>query len=191
MNEHVADVLCESRLGTHNMTMNWITFVALLLGLWLPAAEGKQQDAAGEAPDGCDQPTRVHSRELLLDLQRRGQPEPGLLRDIPEELIRRCRKPRKRGRRGGVHHRLRRRHDKPPLPSVLFSNACSLRNKLDELRANTRFCNEYRESCVMIFTETWFQEDYPDQLAEVPGFTIVRMDRNSDSGKTKGGGICF
>ena len=30
----------------------------------------------------------------------------------------------------------------------------------------------------------------PDTLFELPGFTLVRADRDANSGKTKGGGIC-
>ncbi|KAJ4935532.1 hypothetical protein JOQ06_017064, partial [Pogonophryne albipinna] len=66
--------------------------------------------------------------ECLLSLRRRAAPEPGLLDYVPEELLKR---PRKRGRRGGIK------------PSILFSNVRSLRNKLEELRLNTRILNEY------------------------------------------------
>lgn len=53
--------------------------------------------------------------------------------------------------------------------------AHSLRNKMEELRLNTRVCHEYREFC-LIFTETWLQEDFQDALVQVQGFTNVRMD---------------
>lgn len=172
------------------MKMKWVAFAVLLLGN-VSACVGEQQDAAHKAPDR-DTPARVYSRDLLLNLQGNGVPEPGLLEDIPEELIRRYRRPRKQGKRGGVRHRLRRRHDRPLLHSILFSNTRALRNKMDKLRANIEFLHEYRESCVMVYTETWFLEDHPDQLTEVPGFSIVRMNCNADlTEKTRGGGICF
>lgn len=43
----------------------------------------------------------------------------------------------------------------------------------------------------MVYTESWLQEDFPDSLIQVPGFTIVHMDRNYSSNKKQsGGGIC-
>ena len=47
---------------------------------------------------------------------------------------------RKRGRRGGVRERLRRRNNRPPLPSIILSNVRSLTPKLDELRVNLKSC---------------------------------------------------
>lgn len=163
--------------------------IAALLVLWLlvvPCIGLQQQDA------GCPMPQwlQVHSREWLLSLRQKATPGPGLLDEVPEELLRKGRRRlRKRGRRGGIQHRLRRRRHKPPLPYMLLSNVRSLRNKMDELRINTKVCYEYRESSVMIFTETWLQCDVPDQLVQVQGFKNVRMDRNSNSGKARGGEI--
>ncbi|KAJ4947710.1 hypothetical protein JOQ06_009743 [Pogonophryne albipinna] len=122
-----------------------------------------QSEANAGIAVGSEQVLRPYDRECLLSLRRRAAPEPGLLDYVPEELLKR---PRKRGRRGGIKHRLRRRCNKPPLPSILFSNVRSLRNKVEELRLNTRILNEYRESCMMIFTETWLQEDFPDSLVQ-------------------------
>ncbi|KAK0155032.1 RNA-directed DNA polymerase from mobile element jockey [Merluccius polli] len=151
--------------------------IAALLVLWLLVVPciGLQQDA------GCSTPQRlqVYSREWLLSLRQKATPEPGLLDEVPEELLRTGRRRlRKRGRRGGIQHRLRRRRHKPPLPYIL------LMNKMDELRINTKVCHEYRESSLMIFTETWLQGDVPDQLMQVQDFKNVLT-----RGKTRGGGI--
>lgn len=41
----------------------------------------------------------------------------------------------------------------------------------------------------MCFTETWFHSCFPDSSAAVPGFWIIRVDRDVErSGKKKGGG---
>ncbi|KAJ4929052.1 hypothetical protein JOQ06_004673 [Pogonophryne albipinna] len=85
-----------------------------------------QSEASTGIAVGSEQVLRLYDRECLLSLQRRAAPEPGLLDYVPEELLKR---PRKRGRRGGIKHRLHRRCNKPPLPSILFSNVRSLRNK--------------------------------------------------------------
>ncbi|CAM4491086.1 unnamed protein product [Leuciscus chuanchicus] len=46
---------------------------------------------------------------------------------------------RRRGRRGGVRTRLRKRPFRPPLPSIILANVRSLRNKMDLLHANSAF----------------------------------------------------
>lgn len=66
----------------------------------------------------------------------------------------------------------------------------SLRCKLDQLPLNRRFCHEYRESNIMVFTETWLRQDILDASVELEGFTMVRAYRESSSGKSRGGGIC-
>ena len=100
-------------------------------------------------------------------------------------------KKRKRGRRGGVKNRLRRRPAKPPLPSVVFANVQSLYNKIDELHAKCRYDNVYREACVMAFCETWLDSTRPDDDIILDGFTVYRSDRTKESGKTRGGGLCI
>ncbi|KAK7921866.1 hypothetical protein WMY93_008768 [Mugilogobius chulae] len=169
--------------------------VLTLLVLWMLVSMYHTDNATTGVPGGDHQSPRIYEREFLLTLQNRAAPEPGFLDDVPRELLRqphgqRERRLRRRGRRGGIRQRLRRRRNKPPLPSILFSNARSLRNKVDELRINTRLCHEYRESCLLVYTETWLQEDDPDQLAQVQGFVLVRQDRKISSGKSRGGGIC-
>lgn len=60
---------------------------------------------------------------------------------------------------------------------------------MDELKALARTQQEYRESSIMFFTETWLHEQIPDSHAPNPGFHTVRADRDTTaSGKKKGGG---
>lgn len=138
---------------------------------------------------------QVYSREALLSLRWCGDVA-GLSRSLTESLpegmkIRCLQRPRKRGRRGGVRQRLRKRGSRPPLPSMILSNVRSLSNKMDELRTLTRGCFEYRESCIMLFTETWLHPEIPDGLIEIEGFSHIRSDRTVMSGKGKGGGLCL
>ncbi|KAG1967816.1 hypothetical protein F2P79_003022 [Pimephales promelas] len=132
--------------------------------------------------EGNEQTLREYGRDWLLSLRRKVTPEPGLLDHVPEELLRQHggNRPRKRGRRGGIKLRLRRRATRPPLPSILFGNVRSLRNKMEELRLNTKACNEYRESCLMIYTETWLQEDFPDSLVQQYVKDNTRKNRTLD-----------
>ncbi|KAL8606246.1 hypothetical protein ACOMHN_012878 [Nucella lapillus] len=95
----------------------------------------------------------------------------------------------KRGCRSGVMERTRRRRHKPSLPTIVFGNAQSLRNKPDELEASVRFMHEFREACLLSFSETWFSDKDTDPL--LPGFTLIRMDRSKKvTGKKTGGGVC-
>ncbi|KAK0140802.1 hypothetical protein N1851_022205 [Merluccius polli] len=115
-----------------------------------------------------------YSRDALLALRHKPSTSlpPTFLNDIPSEL-RRSTGRRKRGRRGGIRNRLRRRHTRPPLPSIILSNVRSLNNKID-LRTHA----------------SWLQSNAPDSLFEISGFTLIRLNRNANSGKCKGGGIC-
>ena len=134
---------------------------------------------------------RVYTGTELLQLRRGGittTPPPELLRCVPRELRRHPGRTRRRGRRGGVQQRVR-RAARLPLPPMLLCNARSLRKKLDELRIQTGTSCEYRESGLLVFTETWFNEDVPDSLTQIEGLTLIRSDRNANSGKLTGGGI--
>ncbi|XP_039535084.1 uncharacterized protein LOC120484139 [Pimephales promelas] len=69
----------------------------------------------------------------------------------------------------------------------MFGNVQSLRNKADELRACSQYLTEYRQSCLICLTESWLTEADPDSSVDLEGYTLVRMDRNQNSGKRKGG----
>ena len=43
----------------------------------------------------------------------------------------------------------------------------------------------------MCFTETWLSESVPDNAIDIPNHTLVRGDRTIESGKSRGGGLCF
>ncbi|XP_030612077.1 uncharacterized protein LOC115799195 [Archocentrus centrarchus] len=97
---------------------------------------------------------------------------------------------RKRGKRGGLHAKLKARATRPPLPSLLVANVRSLENKMDELRARTIAQREIRECCALIFTETWITATTPDSAIQLQTHSVHRGDRTSASGKNKGGGVC-
>lgn len=117
--------------------------------------------------------------------------------NIPAEIIKhntssRFGQKRKRGKRGGTRLKLRRRNAKVPLPTIILANVRSLKRKADELRANTRYLYEYREACILAFTETWLNNGVSDSEVCPEGFSIIRLDRCSETtGKEQGGGVCF
>ena len=85
--------------------------------------------------------------------------------------------------------RARRRRYSLPLPSVVFGNVQSVRNKETELAACVKFLHEYREANLICLTGTWMTETDGD--TDLPGFTVYRLDRTvRETDKTKGGGVC-
>ena len=108
--------------------------------------------------------------------------------DLPPEI----KKPyRARGKRAGLRVKLRKRKNKPYVPSVIFGNVRSLHGKIDDLRINCRHLFEYREACVIGVTETWLNCSIPDSALEVNGFHLVRFDRSEESNKSRGGGLAI
>ena len=137
-------------------------------------------------------PIIKYDREQLLHIRAQlGNipPRDGLL--LPGLLPEPRRQRKRRGRRAGVLVRLRRRAHRPPLPSILLANVQSLDNKLDELRSRLAFQRDIKNCCVLAFTETWLNPLIPDFAIAQDGFSIHRQDRTNDSGKSKGGGVCF
>ena len=114
-------------------------------------------------------------------------PLPGLKR-------KRRRRERKqpRGRRGGLRHKLRSKPYAPAVPSLFLANARSLVNKMDELRLLDASCNNVKNSCALIFSETWFRDDVTETAAELEGRSLFRADRDRiQSGKERGGGVAI
>ena len=142
----------------------------------------------------------TYRREELLQLAQRavGQPwRPEL--DFPVECLRTAERAglsthtRRRGARGGLRRRIRARGTKPPLPTVILANVRSLRNKMDDLHASVQYLHEYRDSCLLCFTETWLNPSVDSDTLALPGFgTPIRQDRErGTTGKTIGGGVCL
>ncbi|KAJ8333842.1 hypothetical protein SKAU_G00411610 [Synaphobranchus kaupii] len=110
--------------------------IGALVEIWCPAYT---QTTTHLNANTCNQLS--YSREFLLELRCPSPPgdknhrlPPVFLDNIPPEL-RRPVAHRKRGRRGGIRNRLRRRDTRTPLPSIILSNLRSLNNKVDEIRA--------------------------------------------------------
>ena len=129
------------------------------------------------------EPVRTYSRECLM---RWNNPwmgninlDPLITEDILAEISRHrspgndrknLRKERKRGRRGGVRLRLKQQQNRRiPLPSIILANAQSLRNKTDELQANSNYLQEYRNACIMAFSETWLSSKDTDTDLSISG----------------------
>lgn len=116
--------------------------------------------------------SRIHyTRDRLLELKASSLPLDLLVdfNPVNSEHIFNCnndfmrgsssrdRSKRKRGKKGGARQRLRKltKTNRLPLPSIVLSNVQSLKNKTDELQACVSFMHEFRDVCVLAFTETW------------------------------------
>lgn len=96
---------------------------------------------------------------------------------------------RRRGKRAGLHARLKAQATRPPLPSLLLANVRSLQNKMDEICTSVSIQREYRDCCALIFTETWLHEDILDTAISLQTHSVHQSDRTFASGKSKGGGV--
>ncbi len=149
----------------------------------------------------------IYDKRTLLDIGHRCT---NLLQDTlstdpawPLEILRntevnkghlnnRRRRKKHHGRHAGIRNRLRERAHSPPLPSILLGNVQSLENKMDDLRARISFQRDIRDCNILCLTETWLKPSVPDMAVRPSdNFSVLRMDRTAEAGKTKGGGVCF
>ena len=161
----------------------WLAALALcLLNTW-----------AFEDSRGRNLGVLTYTREFLLSLQHPTTQDDlyGNIFNVHPELKRRSKaKTKKRGSRGGVRERLKRRGFKHPLPTMTLSNVRSISNKMNELTAKLQHDRDYRQSNLICFTETWLKKDIPDP--KLPGYTLIRADRDAlKSKKSIGGGLCM
>ncbi len=62
---------------------------------------------------------------------------------------------------------------------------------MDELELRSATHPFVHDCCAMIVTESWLHPAIPDAVLQLAGRTFYRLDRNKDSGKSKGGGLCI
>ncbi len=99
---------------------------------------------------------------------------------------------RQNKKHAGIRNRLRKKAHSPPLPSILLANVQSLENKMDNLRARISFQRDIRDCNIICLTETWLMPSVPDTaVTPSDNFSVLRMDRTAEAGKSKGGGVCF
>ena len=67
---------------------------------------------------------------------------------------------------------------------MVHLNVRSLFNKLDQIKTN------FKHFDVIVISETWLGPSIPDAALSIPGFNLMRQDRNHPEGK-RGGGLCI
>ena len=175
--------------------MSWVLRSTLIL-LILDLASGALTEVGDNL--GCKQWTR-YSRLELLDLR----DSPNIITDRvasavewvaneiqndPEPQKPPSSQKRRRGRRAGVKERAKRRGLRPPLPTIIYGNVQSIRNKTDELAANCKYNREYKDISLICLTETWLEMKDPDSTVYIDGFNLIRGDRQGTR-KQHGGGV--
>ena len=74
------------------------------------------------------------------------------------------------------------RQERAKVPNLMVTNAMSLAPKIDEVR---EFVHR-KEVDLVFITETWLKEHVDDGVVDIPGFTVVRHDRQ----ERMHGGVC-
>jgi hypothetical protein len=79
------------------------------------------------------------------------------------------------------------------LPSIVFANARSINNKLDEFNSLVKYHHAYRNASALALTETWLKDTTTDDHLAIPGYDLFRADRagHQISGKRQGGGVLW
>ncbi|KAK0136904.1 hypothetical protein N1851_026926 [Merluccius polli] len=169
------------------------------------AALSRTHDDDDDDDDGAVHPALcgiTYDKQTLIDIGKNWLPSVGNNSDWPREILQRTidtdrtnptiGRRRPRGKRSGTMNRLRRRAHSTPLPSILLANVQSLENNLDDLRARIRYQRDIRDCNIICLTETWLTPMTPDHAIQpAEHFSVHRMDRTEESGKSRGGGLCL
>lgn len=74
--------------------------------------------------------------------------------------------------------RILRKKRRQPLPPIVLANVQLLKNKVDELQARVLYTHEFRDACVLAFTETRLTDTDMDSNTNIKGFGVpVHLDR--------------
>lgn len=136
--------------------------------------------------NGGTNQARLYNREFLVSLRDKplSRLPPKFLKDNPSDIPSKL---KKRGSRGGIRNRLRRRGPRLPTPTVTFTNARSLCNKFDELSSLAKYDSDYRRSNIIFVTESWLSTG---KDPEIYGFETIKLDTDqTKTEKSVGGGL--
>lgn len=159
---------------TTTMDFSAVNIVLAVLFTFIPGSNTCNADNGIILPPGF-----TYSQKFLLSCRDNAN---SLGADIilPHDLLRmrmKKKKIKKRGSRGGIKNRLRRRGSRHPLPVITLSNVRSLNNKLDELMLHINYDGDFRRSNLICFTETWLKQD---SNVDIEGYTTIKADRDAE-----------
>lgn len=107
---------------------------------------------------------------------------------LPAEKWQRRVRKQKWGSRAGVRARLSRHPHKPSLPSLLFMKD-RLPTSYIYMYISTQ--KSHQDCSVIAITDMWLNSNIQVEDTELAGCIAHRFERTSDSGKSRGGGLCF
>ena len=135
--------------------------------------------------------TAVALRELGILRRTETTPDSTVTPPPERKPRKRCARKQKRGKRGGIRARLAASPIRPAIPSIILANIRSLDNKMDHIRLLCSTNRTVSNCCMLVFTETWLNDNIPDSAVQLEQLTCYRADRALvHGGKTRGGGVC-
>ncbi|KAK0137023.1 hypothetical protein N1851_026795 [Merluccius polli] len=146
-----------------------------------------------KSKDYCalDTTTESFIKELGLLRQPAATPTATMTAAPTKRRRKRCARKQKRGKRGGIRARLAASPSRPAIPSIILANVRSLDNKMDHIRLLRSANRTVSNCCVLVFTETWLNDNIPDSAVQLEQLTCYRADRAHGNGcKQRGGGVC-
>lgn len=135
--------------------------------------------------------TEFHDSHNILPGIARALGSPWLVVGLCKWQRQRRERKQKRGCRSGILVRLWRQPHRPPHPSLLLTNTRSAVSKRDDLELLLAAKGPAQNSCVMVTTETWLHPLISYVAVQLDGHSLRRSNRNRDSGKSRGGGLCI
>ena len=88
---------------------------------------------------------------------------------------------RKHGKDGGIKKRIERLQLKHCLPSIIMGNVQSLVNKIGTISASCIYLHVFRNTSMLLFTETWPTDLHMNSHVSFYGFELLRGDENVHS----------
>ena len=73
---------------------------------------------------------------------------------------------------------------------VMDSVMAAILKEIDKLSSLSKFHSDYRQASIISLTETWLKENRPSTYYDLDCFSLYRCDRDINSDKTCGGGVC-
>ena len=88
-----------------------------------------------------------------------------------------CARKQNRGKHACIRARLAASPTRPAIPSIILANVRSLDHKMDHIRLLRSVNRTVNNCCVLVFTETWLNDNTSDSAVQLEQLTYNRADR--------------
>ena len=82
-----------------------------------------------------------------------------------------CARKQNRGKHACIRARLAASPTRPAIPSIILANVRSLDHKMDHIRLLRSVNRTVNNCCVLVFTETWLNDNTPDSAVQLEQLT--------------------